>query len=131
MDVYAFIFVAVLLAIGVVLILFVRSGRWEAPDAPGRSLRQEALREERRMQRRRWRVWYKIDELHDLFNERVAAAERMLTELPPITTRAESAGREKAQGESDFIIPDLQTAYETFLREDFLKGSPEPAAQRE
>ena len=123
MDLFAITFAAVLLVIGLALVLVVGRGpahTGEATDDGGRALRQEALRIERQMQRRRWRIWDKIEELHELFTERAAAAEREATLRLPAPTRDEDEGRVYAQGGSDFTIPDIQAAYEVFLREDFL-----------
>jgi hypothetical protein len=131
MDIYAVIFVLTLLAIGLALITVFSTdptGTDEAPEDEGRSLRQQALREERRMQRRRWHIWHKIDELHALFNEQAAAAESTDMALSPVPARPHARG---PQNDSDFAVPDLQASYELFLREDFLKAGTAPTARRE
>lgn len=131
MDIYAVIFVLTLLAIGLALITVFSmdpTGTDEAPEEEARSLRQRALREERRMQRRRWQVWHKMDEMHALFNERAVAAESTDTALPPVPALPHERG---PQNDGDFAAPDLQAAYEVFLREDFLKAGTAPTAPRE
>jgi len=124
MDTAAVIFAAILLIVGLALIVFVRAGPAGGdPPAGGeyRALRQQELRAERRMQRRRWRVWHRVDELHAQFVERAAALEREVTLLP--TAAPPRPGRE------EFVAPDIDAAYELFLRDDFLKAGAAPAAR--
>ena len=119
MDIAAFIFTALLFAIGLALIVFVRVGSVRGDTSAGedvRALRQRELRAERQMQRKRWRVWHRVDELHARFVESAAARERELTLLP-----AEAAPAPRQSGE-DFTAPDIDAAYELFVREDFLKA---------
>lgn len=123
MDIAAIIFAAVLLIVGLALIVFVRVGSVSGDPPAGeedRALRQQGLRVERQMQRRRWRVWNRVDELHAQFVERAAAQEREVILLPAAATSPRPVGEE-------FTVLDLETAYELFLREDFLKARSRPA----
>jgi hypothetical protein len=125
MDESALIFIGVLLAIGFALIAVVRTSlkhaaeRAEGEDA--RALRQRELRAERRMQRRRWRVWHRVDDLHALFVERTAEKEGAGRLLQSASPPPAGEGELTVLGGVDFTIPDLQTSYELFLREDFLR----------
>lgn len=133
MDVIAFIFVGLLLVIGLALIAAVRASLRQdlgqpAEEEDARALRQRELRMERQMQRRRWRVWHKVDELHALFIERTAE-EQAGRLLQAASTPPAGEGELTVLGGVEFTVPDLQTTYELFLREDFLK--PAGASRRD
>lgn len=74
MEIVVFIFAAMLVAIGLLLILHVKGALWAQPPADPLRDQQWSAYEERRMRVRRDRVWWKIETLYSEFAEREAAA---------------------------------------------------------
>ncbi|HEY9281914.1 MAG TPA: hypothetical protein VIP46_00520, partial [Pyrinomonadaceae bacterium] len=74
MEIVVFIFAAMLVAIGLLLILHVKGALWAQPPADPVRDQQWSAYEERRMRVRRDRVWWKIETRYYEFAEREAAA---------------------------------------------------------
>jgi hypothetical protein len=114
MEIFGFIFSSLILLAGVLLSARVHRNIGRKTPHRGRepdSARYQYMKDLRRMERRRFRVWWKMDELHAEFTKRNTArvaAEQARTE---VTRKAD--GREYG-GAS--IPGDLREAFEEFLR---------------
>jgi hypothetical protein len=117
MDPLVVIFAASLVVAGIVLIAVVRSGfSREVEPERGRSTHQQAVKAQRQMERRRGRVWWKMEDLYAEFVERDAV--RGSSGLPPpaeVTPPADECVAGVKAGEG-FTLKDVQGAYEVFLR---------------
>lgn len=119
MEIWTILFIALLLILGLVLIAVVRSGYigQVRPEDEHRTIHQQLLKAQRQMERRRGRIWWKMDELYAEFVEKAAIEERTERLLPVRVMPQASEGEVMTGGEKDFALTDLQRAYEMFLRE--------------
>jgi len=92
MDLIVFIFAAILLAVGLLLVLHVKGALWQEPPADAAREQQWAAYEERRMRVRRDRVWSRIETLHSEFVKREGAAAPAQSPTP----RPEQGGNSRA-----------------------------------
>ena len=88
MDLIVYIFAAILVAAGLLLVLRVKGALWQGPPVDAPREQQWAAYEERRMRLRRDRVWTRIETLHAEFTKREAAP----APAQPPTPRPEQGG---------------------------------------
>lgn len=119
-DTGTLLFSLILVLIGLVLVGFVRSGfvRRERPENEDQDIRQQTARAQRQMERRRGRIWLKMDEVHAEFIKKSTIESRPATLLPEKTLP--QANKLIGTGEEEFALRELQTAYELFLGKDSL-----------
>lgn len=90
MEYFVYIFAAILMAVGLLLVLHVKGALWQEPPADDAREQQWAAYEERRMRVRRDRVWSRVETLHSEFVKREAAAAPARAQAP--TPRPEQGG---------------------------------------
>ncbi|MGI8654760.1 MAG: hypothetical protein ACR2LC_06040 [Pyrinomonadaceae bacterium] len=108
------------LAAGIALILYVRSGSSREAHSErehSSTTHQQAVKTQRQIERRRGRVWWKIDELYAEFEER-SATKMPVGLLPPfeVSSSANECIAEVTSGEA-YTLDDVQKAYEAFRRQ--------------
>lgn len=115
-----FVLAVPILAAGIALILYVRSGSSREAHSErehSSTTHQQAVKTQRQIERRRGRVWWKIDELYAEFEER--SATKMPVGLLPSASKVSSSDERAAEvtiGET-YMLDDVQNAYEAFRRQ--------------
>jgi hypothetical protein len=120
MDSSTLLFSFFLLLVGLWLVSFVRSEivHRQRPGGADQAIRQQTARALRQMERRRGRVWWKMDEAYAEFVKKAAIEPPPSTLLPEKVTLQANTGELTITGEEDFALIELQTAYEAFLGKD-------------
>jgi len=115
------IFALCCLTAGVCAVLAVRNslGNRALDDNWQRAQRQAATKEARRMERRRSRIWFRIENLHAEFTEKSSLAERPVG-TPTVHSDPPAVEiREQTDSRSDNFSPaQLKDAFEMFLGEN-------------
>lgn len=118
MDIWPVIFALFLLLAGLLVAAAILSDRIRRPRPQGdpRSTRQQLAKAKRQMERRRGRIWWKVDEMYAEFVSRAGADP--LAAAPPAAEGGRPAGGETGQtgGGEEFTLAGIQEAYEAFLR---------------
>lgn len=119
MEYFGIVFALPIIAVGIMLIAYVRSGsKRKIQQERGCSfIHTPDVKVQRQIELRRSRVWWKMDELHAELVEKISVGERAGLLLPPF--RAASQANERAAsvktGEG-CTLKDVYEAYEMFLR---------------
>lgn len=116
---FVFLFAAPIITAGIALIVYARSSfSRKLQHERGRSItHQQATKTQRQIERRRGRVWWKIDDLYAEFEER-SAVRMPVGLLPPSedATSDDECVTEVRTGE-ECTLKDVQDAYEVFRRQ--------------
>jgi hypothetical protein len=119
MDIWAFIFSAILILLGVLAISLVKpsyADNRRRRDERQRDVRWHALQEMRRMERRRDRIWMNVDSLYADFISNHPAGIGAEEKRPPKTLLL-TARSDEAAGEWEMMTPDtLHQTFERFMR---------------
>ena len=117
MDVWAFVFTAILLLVALATCAIFISGFRDQTRPGGENDldHRQLLKARRQMERRRGRVWWRIEELHTEFVAREGRGPA--APLPPAGGSEPAGGAGGLSGEGEeFTAADVREAFEAFLR---------------